>query len=85
MIVRYLKALIIARTLEKQGLVSIEWPPANFIVSQKIVGIDRDRVELVLSDYAKLYQAIRMATQGATLSLQVVSAVAAAVIVLNAK
>lgn len=76
MITRFIRAYSLTRRLEEQGLVSVEWPPENYMVSPKLNGDTRRSAELALSDYASLCSVMEQLMRYATRAAKTLSAIA---------
>ena len=76
MITRFARAYSLTRQLEEQGLVSVEWPPENYMVSPHLDGDTRRVAELALSDYALMCSVMERFMHYATIAAKVLSVIA---------
>lgn len=51
---QYVEALKLVKALESRGLVSVEMPPSNFLMSDRLVGFQRNAAEQAMDLYAQI-------------------------------
>ncbi len=76
MITRLISAYSLTRRLEEQGMVSVEWPPENYMVSPRLEGDSRRAAELALSDYAMMCSVMEGLMRYATMAAKALSVIA---------
>lgn len=74
---KYFKELMLCDRLERQGLVNLIMPENNLLLSDKLVGTQRQMVIEALNTYVQAYYLIRYVTMGlaglsATIALMII-------------
>lgn len=75
----YVEAYRLVKMLEERGLVSIEMPPLNFLMSDRLVGSRRAAAEAAMERYAEIMGLVNQITG----SLKLISLAASAVILVD--